>query len=184
MSGTGEKRIWFYYAAEQQVGPMTESEIRGVIAQGVVAASDYIYREGFEDWKLLSEVHELAGELANVKPGAVSALDKRGMSKRVPIQELVVAHNDVHVASGFISNISATGVFLETSDNVFNMNDEVKLTVKDGKGLGRPMHLKGVVVRQARDARYPMGYGLELRGLDDAARARISEYIKRYNQAS
>lgn len=182
MSDSIEKRIWFYYASENQVGPMTESEIRGAIAQGQVSPNDYVYRDGFADWKHLKDVTELADELAQKQ--APSPSDRRSHSKRVPIQELVVAHNDVHVASGFISNISTSGIFLETSDSVFKVNDELKLTLKDGKGLGKPMHLRATVVRHANDARYAMGYGLELRELDDAARARISEYVKRYSQAS
>lgn len=180
MAGVGTERIWFYYASERQVGPMTESDLRGAIAQGLVTSNDYVYREGYKDWVLLKELPELA---AGVAPSP-AASERRGKSNRVPLFELVVAHNDVHVATGFIRNISTTGVFLETKDAVFNLNDEVKLTLKDGKGLGKPMHLKGVVVRQAKDTRYPVGYGVELTGVDENARVRIVEYIKRNEQVS
>jgi hypothetical protein len=96
----------------------------------------------------------------------------------------VVAHNASHVATGHISNISVTGLYFETPDSVFALNDEVKITLKEGRGLGKPMHLSGVIVRQSRgDARDAAGYGLELRGVDEAARARILDYIKRH-QAS
>lgn len=178
-------RIWFYYASEKQVGPMSESELRGFIAKGDVADIDYVYREGFPDWKLLKDVPELRrpGQVASMPPPAPP--ERRAKSIRVPINELVVAHNDVHVASGHLKNISATGVFLETKDNVFSVNDEVKLTLKEGKGLGKPMHLKGVVVRHAAEGGGGVkGYGLELRGLDEAARSRIAEYIKRNERVS
>lgn len=181
MASGSEQRIWFYYASEQQVGPVTESELRGAIAQGMVSAGDHVFCDGFADWKLLRDLPEFASELSRASP---ASQERRAKAKRAPIHELVVAHNDVHVASGYISNISMTGVFLETKDSVFNVSDEIKLTLKDGKGLGKPMHLRATVVRQARDARYPMGYGLELKELDDNARNRIAEYVKKVSQAS
>lgn len=192
MAASGAERIWFYYAKETQVGPLKEAELRQAIADGSLAATDYVYREGFGDWKHLKDVPELASGLKGARAPAVSVTvrgtqrsngsDKRQGGKRVAIAELVVAHNDAHVATGLISNISVTGVFFQTHDNVFSLNDEVKLTLKEGKGLGKPMHLRGVVVRHSRDATLP-GYGLELRGIDEGVRARILDYIKRH-QAS
>lgn len=181
--GGASERIWFYFAKEVQVGPLRESELKQVIGEGTVGADDFVYREGYGDWKQLKDVPELGRGIAPAsvrKPTKVS--DKRNKG-RVAINELVVAHNDAHVATGLISNISITGLFFETPDSVFTLNEEVKLTLKEGKGLGKPMHLRGVVVRQARDARFPVGYGLELRGLDESSRGRIAEYIKRH-QAS
>ena len=187
MATSGQDRVWFYYARDAQVGPVKEAELKTALAEGLLSEKDYVYREGFSDWKLLKDVPEfkISGvrsqpiARAPIKPPSSS--DKRSGNKRVSIKEHVVAHNDTHVATGLISNISVSGVFFETADSVFSLNDEVKLTLKEGKGLGKPMHLRGVVVRQCRDG-LP-GYGLELRGLDEASRARIQEYIKRH-QAS
>lgn len=184
-AGAGE-RIWFYYAKDQQVGPLKEGELRAAIAEGTVRSDDYVYREGYSDWKQLKDVPELG---RGITPPGVTAFRKPNKANekrnrnRVPICELVVAHNDSHVATGLISNISVTGLFFETRDAVFTLNEEVKLTLKEGKGLGKPMHLRAVVVRQAQDSRFPMGYGLELRGLDEAARLRIAEYVRKH-QAS
>ena len=178
-------RIWFYYARDTQVGPLKEHELKAAIADGSLTEKDYVYREGFSDWKSLKDVSELKATPVSSEPAARAPIkpptavrDKRSAGKRVAIQELVVAHNDTHVATGLISNISVSGVFFETADSVFSLNDEVKLTLKEGKGLGKPMHLRGVVVRQSREG-LP-GYGLELRGLDEASRTRIQEYIKRH----
>jgi hypothetical protein len=190
MTTTQQDRIWFYYARETQVGPLRESELRAAIADGSLTDADHVYREGFQDWKLLPEVSELrdAREDANrpTRISQTSGVSGRAQRKgeRVPIHERVVAHNASHVATGHISNISVTGLYFETPDSVFALNDEVKITLKEGRGLGKPMHLSGVIVRQSRgDARDAAGYGLELRGVDEAARARILDYIKRH-QAS
>jgi len=187
MGAAVNERIWFYYAKEVQVGPMTETELKAAIAEGTVQSTDYVYREGFADWKTLSDVGELLPPVKShliavpAAPAAQEPLSRR--APRAQMQELVVAHNDSHVATGHIRNISISGIYFETEDAVFQLNDEVKLTRKEGKGLGKPMHLKAVVVRQARENGLHIGYGLELRGLDEASRSRILEYVKRNQSA-
>jgi hypothetical protein len=190
MGAALNERIWFYYANEEQVGPMTEHEIRAAISDGSIKSSDYVYREGFADWRALGEVDELTHQppqshLVSV-PIQQAQQQEDKPARRAPravISELVVAHNDNFVATGHIKNISVSGLYFETEDAVFKINDEIKLTLKEGKGLGKPMHLRAIVVRQAREKGLHIGYGLELRGLDENSRSRIIEYIKRH-QAS
>lgn len=174
----GEERIWYFYNGEAQVGPITESELKNQLAENALCLNDYVYRDGFSDWKLLADIPEFACLLQK------KARERRAKAPRAPIYELVVAHNEVHVATGSLRNISETGVFFETSDVFFSLNDEIKLTLKEGRGLGKPLHLRGVVVRKAEDKRFPLGYGLELIGVDTSARQRIADYIKRHQQAS
>lgn len=196
------KRIWFYYAKEVQVGPLTFEEIKAAVEDAGLAPTDFIFREGFADWVPLRDVPEL--HLAPPPPalrvppppkGTVApdtrrpqvAIAKKEFSSpqrhpRAPLSESAIAHNDLDVARGRVSNISLSGVFFETDEKVFQINDEVKLTLKQG-GLGKPLNLRGVVVRLNRDARFPQGYGLELSGVDEVVRARIDEYVKR-NKAS
>lgn len=189
MAAKSHEKVWFYYAQEKQVGPLDLPALLEAISDGTVSPTDYVYKEGFSDWQLLQDVPELSSP--GVSRKTVSTRDSVSSSEKVkrngdrlPIHELVVAHNGSHVATGHLSNISVSGVFFETHDTVFELNDEVKITLKEGRGLGKPMHLSGVVVRQTRDAgRDGPGYGLELRGIDEAARGRILDYIKRH-QAS
>ncbi len=171
-----EKRIWYFYNGEAQVGPMSESELRNLVADKTVAPNHHVFREGFENWKLLADVPELSNPLENIPLEA-----PKRTAPRAPIHELVVAHNDRHIASGTIRNISLTGLFFETHDSAFKLNEEIKLTLKEGRGLGKPVNLRGVVVRSSQDEKFPRGYGLELRDVDDAIQARIVDYIKRHH---
>lgn len=182
MGAALNERIWFYYAREEQVGPMTEAELRVAISEGNIQDADYVYREGFPDWRPLGEVTELKAP-AKSHLISVPVGEQAGQGRRAPratIHELVVAHNDTNVATGHIKNISISGIYFETEDAVFKVNDEVKLTLKEGKGLGKPMHLKATVVRQVREKGLHVGYGLELRGLDENSRSRIVDYVKRH----
>lgn len=200
-------RVWFYYAGEQQVGPLPLSEIKKAVHDGIILEDDYVYREGFHDWKPLREVPELSGNEPiprkpalpkDSKPGAsVQAAARLGQGKansgaaaprgkdrrvqpRVGIRELVVAHNDTHIATGSLTDISVSGVFFKTMESCFSINDELKITLKEGKGLGKPLHLRGTVVRQSKENDKLMGYGLELKNLDEKTRSNIIEYVKRH----
>ncbi len=55
---------WFYIINEQQHGPVTEAEMRGLIAEGVVASTDYVWHEGLGDeWVTAgSLVHQFADQ--------------------------------------------------------------------------------------------------------------------------
>lgn len=188
--GSTSRRIWFYYASEVQVGPMTFDSLRDAILNGEIARDDYVFREGFHDWRKLGDVDELAEVLGAAAPAPVSnpgertvrSRDRR-IQPRAPISDSVVVHNDNNLTSGLVTDISASGIFLETSDNCFRLNDEIKITLKQSKGLGKPLLLKGTVVRHTRTGKSGFGYGVELMNLDERTRASIAAYVKR-NQAS
>jgi hypothetical protein len=145
---------------------------------------DFVYREGFADWQPLENVTELLSKNQPEDNNTTQRVQsQKRTSQRAPIRELVVAHNDHNIATGHISNISTSGVFLETNSNVFSINDELKLTLKEGKGLGKPLHLNGRVVRILAGKGNQEGYGLQLKELDTKTLERIEDYIHR-NRAS
>jgi hypothetical protein len=92
---------------------------------------------------------------------------------------MVVAHNDRKLASGALTDISVSGVLFETSSPCFSINDEVKLTLKEGRGLGKPLNLRGTIVRQTKTKNQRIGYGIELMNLDVQTRAFILGYINK-----
>jgi hypothetical protein len=174
MSEAAEARVWYFFNGEAQVGPITEQELQEQIREKTVLTNHHVYRDGFENWKLLADVPDLM-KFAN--SGGENTIKRS--APRAPIYELVVAHNDRHIVSGTLRNISLTGLFFETLDQSFDIDEEIKLILKEGRGLGKPMNLRGVVVRRANDERFARGYGLELRDLDEKTQTRIVDYIKR-----
>jgi hypothetical protein len=52
---------WYYGMHGQQIGPVAESELRQLIAQGVVTRETMVWREGMAEWRAMAEVNELAG---------------------------------------------------------------------------------------------------------------------------
>jgi predicted Zn finger-like uncharacterized protein len=52
---------WHLVVDGDQVGPVSEADIRGRIERGEVNAETYVWKEGFADWLKLSAIPELAG---------------------------------------------------------------------------------------------------------------------------
>jgi predicted Zn finger-like uncharacterized protein len=55
---------WHLVVDGEQVGPLTEADIRGRISRGEINAETYIWKEGFADWLKLAAVPEFADSVA------------------------------------------------------------------------------------------------------------------------
>lgn len=171
------ENVWYYFDGEAQVGPVSEEKLRALVVSGQVTPEYYVFRNGFDDWKLLSEVSELAALAPRIS-------GRRPVAERAPITEVVIAHNGRHIASGVLRNISVSGVFFETSDRSFQVGDDLKLTLTQGQELGKPIHLRCRVARYSANNKPAVGYGLEILDLTEEIQQRIYEYIQRRKKVS
>mgnify|MGYP000882217653 FL=1 len=53
-----EEKKWFLYVVDHHEGPFSLSEIQSLVKKGDAKSSSYVWREGFEDWMMMSEVSE------------------------------------------------------------------------------------------------------------------------------
>lgn len=100
---------WYVMLGEnEQRGPLTEEEVRGLIGSGQVSGANYCWREGFEGWAPLVQVPTFTEALRDATPQAQpstgptaatqtwstikSSLDrgKRGAARKVKIAKLKV----------------------------------------------------------------------------------------------
>ena len=51
---------WFYHYQGNEQGPVTEDQIRKLIADGVLTTYDSVWKQGMEDWKPLGGVFEFS----------------------------------------------------------------------------------------------------------------------------
>ena len=55
---TSEKK-WYLHNGVQQEGPFSTDEVKARISGGTLKIQDYIWADGFEDWKPIFEVESL-----------------------------------------------------------------------------------------------------------------------------
>lgn len=61
--------VWYYAANGQQVGPVTSSVLRQMLAAGHLTLDDQVWREGFPDWQAISTLPEFASPVPPVPQG-------------------------------------------------------------------------------------------------------------------
>ena len=79
-------------------------------------------------------------------------------------------------------NISATGIFVETTEEMFTVGEQLKLSVRCN-GLEKAFNAEAVVIRYNSDSRFPVGYGLQFVEIPDKARDDINRLVDELNRA-
>lgn len=54
----GQEEIWHVLIDDKQRGPLTKAEVLEYLNDGLLSASNFVWRPGFPDWKLVSEIGE------------------------------------------------------------------------------------------------------------------------------
>lgn len=78
---------WYYGTEGQQQGPVSERELRQMMAQGIVTRETLVWRDGLGEWKPVSEVAELlapplgaAAAMAYTHQAAYGAVPQCGLA--------------------------------------------------------------------------------------------------------
>src|SRR5215831_3933624 len=58
--GAAAEPIWYVVVDKEQIGPLTVGEVAHKWTAGEIDTETYTWREGFDDWKRLAAVEELA----------------------------------------------------------------------------------------------------------------------------
>ncbi|HEV7401379.1 MAG TPA: GYF domain-containing protein, partial [Chthoniobacteraceae bacterium] len=64
---------WFYEYNGEQKGPVSESELDGLIAQGIVLPTTLVWRDGLPNWTPLAQVRATAAPVGGFTPAAGTA---------------------------------------------------------------------------------------------------------------
>ncbi len=73
----GGEPVWHCVIEREQVGPMTEDELRERLRSGEIDQETYVWREGFGDWARLATVGELAHVLADQQQTVAEGTERR-----------------------------------------------------------------------------------------------------------
>lgn len=170
-----DDQIWYIYDKEQQQGPFTKAKVQEMFTGTMISNSAYVFKAGWKEWNPIEECFE---ELELGKANEQASLARREGAPRASISGRVVIHNDSNLTIGTGVNISFSGIFVETKDELFSIGELIKLSIK-AEGMQRPFNVTAEVVRYNVDDRWAVGYGLKFVDIDskvvDEIRARVAE---------
>ena len=173
-------QTWYLYQNGQQVGPFDTDQVSQLYTNNMVSQDSYIFKVGWKEWLPMEEGYE---QLGINKPGNPSKSPKevekrKSTAPRATVEGKVIVHNDGQLSIGQGANISSTGIFVETNDNLFQIGEQLKLTVKC-QGLEKAFNVIAEVIRYNDDPRFPVGYGLKFENLDLGIKDKIDRLVKR-----
>lgn len=167
---------WYVYQNTQQLGPFSSEQITQMFHTKMIAQDAYLFKIGWKDWRPLEDCSEELGFIGL----QAATVTRRVGAPRASIQGRVIVHNNGQLVIGSGVNISATGIFVETSDQIFTVGEKLKLSVRCD-GVARPFNAIAQVIRFNTDPRYPMGYGLRFETLDNGIVTEIRDLVDDQN---
>ncbi len=173
-------QLWYVYQGGQQIGPFETAQVTQMLHSKMIAQDAYLFKVGWKDWRPLEDSYE---ELGLPNPGAPASNSRRMGAPRASILGRVIVHNNGQLVIGQGVNISATGMFVETTDQLFTVGEKLKLSVRCD-GVARPFNAVAMVIRYNSDPRFPVGYGLQFEGLDSRLQTEIQDLVNRQGKGA
>jgi hypothetical protein len=178
MTTVAGDQYWFIYHNGQQLGPFGSDQLKQLHANHMIAQDAYLFKVGWKDWRPLEQCLEEFGlPPVSLKPDAQRVQG----APRASIQGRVIVHNNGQLAIGSGVNISATGIFVETNDEIFTIGEKLKLSVRCD-GIKKPFNVIAQVIRFNVDPRFPVGYGLKFDSIDPDVSQEIEALVSARNQ--
>ncbi|GLH76942.1 hypothetical protein SSBR45G_18500 [Bradyrhizobium sp. SSBR45G] len=78
-------RSWYYAAQGQQQGPVSEDDLRDLIARGVVSAETLLWSDGMAGWEKAGRIPGLMSGVPSISPGGPPAFDGGGSAATGPL---------------------------------------------------------------------------------------------------
>lgn len=172
-----EQRRWYVYIDNAQYGPFGDQELRGLIGAKRVTAETFIWKKGFDDWKLAQEVSMWSDEFADApaakKPAAEESSDRRRMPRK-PLEAKLLLTDGNEVGWALCRDISVGGMQVLMDNAVSEVGAQLKINVT-AEGENENFACEAEIVRVLEDGR---GFSVRFTSLPDRARRAIAEYIK------
>ncbi|SMF34586.1 PilZ domain-containing protein [Pseudobacteriovorax antillogorgiicola] len=180
------EQVWYLYQNGQQIGPFDTQQVHQLMTNKMISQEGFIFKVGWKDWRPLEDGLEELGVAADsgaeAPPDPEAMERRRANSPRASVKGRVAVHNNGQLTVGSGVNISETGIFVETREELFTVGEQLKLSVRCN-GLDKAFNAEAVVVRYNSDSRYPVGYGLQFVEIPDKAREDIHRLVEELNRA-
>ncbi len=152
--------VWFIYVNEEQQGPFTKAQLYQKFQDQQFESDVHLFQEGWKEWKPVKDCLSDIDLPLQIDGTSVSMQDRRLKGPRVGIDGQIIVHNQGDMLIGSGVNVSETGLFVETAQQLFKVGESLILTCKV-KQLSAPFHATAKVVRFNAGNGSPAGFGLQ-----------------------
>ena len=120
---------WYIYQNNQQLGPFDQSQIQQLLATKMIAHESHIFKAGWVEWRLVKDcIEEIHGTgQFEVEENSQTGAQVKQTARRVSFGGRVIAHNQKSCVQGNAVNISASGLFVQANEPIFNVGEQLKV---------------------------------------------------------
>ncbi|MBP6217553.1 MAG: PilZ domain-containing protein [Oligoflexales bacterium] len=180
-----QDKIWYLYQNGKQEGPYPVEFLVELHHKTMLSQSCYLFKTGWKEWRPIEDCLSELGpkeNLISIPPPPPVLLEKRRReAPRATVAGEIIVHNDKDLLKGTAANISATGLFVSTKEEIFKIGEKIKITCKI-KELPEPFKAQATVIRYSKDREDHTGYGLVFEGLNPQIKHKIEELIQFINR--
>lgn len=181
---------WFVFAHGTQFGPFSQAELLQSLQNQNVGESDFVWRQGWGNWKPLGKVDELMALRGNLVPPSLdfapppvpAQKSDRRRNPRKPFVAKLFIHNEKDLVIAMCRDISMGGMQVLTDRIPGELGEKIKLNVSaaasGGASNGSDMKgfvAEGEIVRLLEDGR---GFSFRFTKLSPEAKKAIDGYLK------
>jgi Tfp pilus assembly protein PilZ len=175
------EQVWYVFQNETQLGPFSALQIKQMVDNKMIPQDAYLFKVGWKDWRPIEETYNELGLGKGREPSIVVNPERRSQAPRATIKGRVIVHNNGQLVIGAGVNISSTGIFVETVDQIFTVGENLKLSVR-AEGFSKAFNVVAQVVRFNSDPNYSKGYGLKFENLEKQVAKEIQEAVDEQNR--
>jgi PilZ domain/GYF domain 2 len=173
-------QTWYIYHEQQQLGPFTSEQVKQLVTTNMITFNAYLFKVGWKDWRPIEDCMAEIGAQNNAIP-AQATDERRARVPRATVVGRVVIHNSGKLSIGGGVNISASGIFVETDQEIFVIGENLKLSVRVD-GLERAFNALAEVIRFSRERDFPVGYGLRFTEIEEEIKLAIQRLVDQRNR--
>ena len=175
-------KTWYVFANNKQSGPFSDQEVKDSLSQNVFSENSLLFKVGWKEWRPLKDaLAEIEGSAPLPPAPPHKGAPERRKFPRATISGEVVVHNNKNITHSLGVDISASGMFIETHEEIFSVGETIKATCRIQK-LSKPFNIQAQVIRfTTASTHQPSGYGLKFLKIDADRVTEIQKLIDREN---
>lgn len=182
-------QTWYVFQNAKQIGPFNNVQLGKLIVEESILQDAFLFKTGWADWRPIGEciqdleqVRKHMNEAVQPPPVPISpegmnaAGSRRHGAPRASTHGRIIIHNNGQLSIGSGVNISVTGIFVETREQLFDVGEQLKLSVRCD-GMSRPFNVVAEVTRYNANPLWPIGYGLRFADLSEEIKDQIEKLV-------
>lgn len=179
-----KKRKWFVLKENTNYGPFSKLELIQMLQGKTIFEQDFLWREGFDHWKKISEVPEFSTQQIREVHSLVGTSSEKDLKKvffrrkfiRAQLETRIIIHDQKRVYTSKSVEISEGGVSFHLPQVTFPLGQQLYLHFGGG---GELPHFN--VISQVVSQRESL-YGVQFTHISGVTKCFISKYAEEFKQ--